>query len=129
LPRPTGEQARMVATNAPVPQGYTAAMVYPGITLAPGQTLTNEVSLYAGPKEYQTLVRVADRFNNNLDLVMNFGWAGFVSKALLLGMNWLHGVLTISYGWAIVVITIIIKLVFWPLTQASTRSMKRLQAL
>jgi len=33
------------------------------------------------------------------------------------------------YGWAIVVITVIIKLVFWPLTQASTRSMKRMQAL
>jgi len=60
---------------------------------------------------------------------MSFGWAGFVSKALLLGMNWLHHTLTLSYGWAIVAITIIIKLVFWPLTQASTRSMKRMQAL
>src|SRR5207245_6879561 len=49
--------------------------------------------------------------------------------ALLLGMNWLHHVLRVSYGWAIITITIIIKLVFWPLTQASTRSMKRLQAL
>jgi YidC/Oxa1 family membrane protein insertase len=44
-------------------------------------------------------------------------------------MNWLHSALKISYGWAIIVITIIIKLAFWPLTQASTRSMKRLQAL
>jgi YidC/Oxa1 family membrane protein insertase len=85
--------------------------------------------LYTGPKEYSTLARIAFRFNNNLDLVMNFGWAGFVSKALLLGMNWLHSVLKFSYGWAIIAITIIIKAVFWPLTQASTRSMKRLQAL
>src|ERR1044071_5059323 len=44
-------------------------------------------------------------------------------------MNWLHHALRVSYGWAIITITIIIKLVFWPLTQASTRSMKRLQAL
>ena len=129
LPRPTGEAARLVATNAPVPQGYAAEMVYPALTLAPNQTVERRIYLYAGPKEYQTLARIADRFNNNLDLVMNFGWAGFVSKALLLGMNWLHSTLKISYGWAIIAITVIIKAVFWPLTQASTRSMKRLQAL
>jgi YidC/Oxa1 family membrane protein insertase len=129
LPRPTGEEARLVATNAPPPQGYEAALVYPALTLMPNQTVTNEVNLYAGPKEYQTLARIGFRFNNDLDKVMSFGWAGFVSKALLLGMNWLHQSLRISYGWAIVVITFIIKIVFWPLTQASTRSMKRMQAL
>ena len=129
LPRPTGEEARLVATNAPTPQGYAAAMVYPALTIAPGQSVERKVALYAGPKEYQTLARIGNLLNNNLDLVMNFGWAGFVSKALLLGMNWLHSALSISYGWAIIAITVIIKAVFWPLTQASTRSMKRLQAL
>jgi YidC/Oxa1 family membrane protein insertase len=129
LPRPTGEEARLVATNAPNPQGYAAAMVYPALTLAPKQTSERHIALYAGPKEYQTLARIGSQFNNNLDLVMNFNWAGFVSKALLLGMNWLHSALKISYGWAIIAITVIIKLIFWPLTQASTRSMKRLQAL
>jgi YidC/Oxa1 family membrane protein insertase len=129
LPRPTGEEAQLVATNAPTPQGYAAAMVYPALTLAPKQTFERQIALYTGPKEYSTLARIANRFNNNLDLVMNFGWAGFVSKALLLGMNTLHSALKMSYGWAIIAITIIIKAVFWPLTQASTRSMKRLQAL
>jgi YidC/Oxa1 family membrane protein insertase len=129
LPRPTGEGARMVATNATAPQGYAAAMIYPALILAPNQTFERQVALYAGPKEYQTLARIGNLFNNNLDLVMNFGWAGFVSKALLLGMNWLHSALLFSYGWAIIAITIIIKAVFWPLTQASTRSMKRLQLL
>jgi YidC/Oxa1 family membrane protein insertase len=129
LPRPTGEEAELVATNAPTPQGYAAAMVYPALTLAPKQIFERQIALYAGPKEYQTLARIGSQFNNNLDLVMNFGWAGIVSKALLLGMNWLHSALKFSYGWAIIAITIIIKAVFWPLTQASTRSMKRLQAL
>jgi YidC/Oxa1 family membrane protein insertase len=129
LPRPTGEEARLVATNAPTPQGYAAAMIYPALTLAPNQTLERKITLYTGPKEYSTLARIAGQLNNNLDLVMNFGWAGFVSKALLLGMNTLHSALKMSYGWAIIAITIIIKAVFWPLTQASTRSMKRLQAL
>ena len=44
-------------------------------------------------------------------------------------MNWLHDVTGLGYGWAIVLITVIIKVLFWPLTAASTRSMKRMQAL
>jgi YidC/Oxa1 family membrane protein insertase len=125
LPHPTGEEARLVATNAPPPVGFETAMVYPALSLAPNAKSERNIRLYAGPKEYQTLVRIG----NNLDLVMNFGTFGFVSKALLLGMNWLHEALKFSYGWAIIAITIIIKVVFWPLTQASTRSMKRMQAL
>jgi len=57
------------------------------------------------------------------------GFFGFFSKGLLLGMNWLHRALALPYGWAIVAITVIIKVVFWPLTQASTRSAKRMAAL
>jgi YidC/Oxa1 family membrane protein insertase len=60
---------------------------------------------------------------------MDFGFFGFFAKALLLAMNWLHDALRFSYGWAIIAITVVIKMVFWPLTAASTRSMKRMQAL
>jgi YidC/Oxa1 family membrane protein insertase len=56
------------------------------------------------------------------------GFFGLFSKGLLLSMNGLHR-LGVSYAMAIIAITIIIKVVFWPLTQASTRSMKRLGAL
>jgi len=129
LPRITGDDARFVAENAPPPQGYEAVLLYPASKLAPGQAVERHFDIFAGPKEYQTLVRIGDRFNNNIDLLMRFGWAGFVSKALLLGMNWLHETMRVSYGWAIVAITVIIKLVFWPLTRASTRSAKRMQAL
>jgi YidC/Oxa1 family membrane protein insertase len=130
LPRPKGEEALLVATNAPAPEGYETALAHPGLTLAPGQAVEREFNLFAGPKEYRTLARLADRFGNNIDLVMGYsGFFGFFAKALLLAMNWLHQSLKFSYGWAIVVITLIIKLVFWPLTQASTRSMKRMQAL
>jgi YidC/Oxa1 family membrane protein insertase len=59
---------------------------------------------------------------------MSFSWAGFVSKALLLGMNWIHRGLGLSYGWAIIAITVLIKLIFWPLTLKATRSTKRMQA-
>ena len=60
------------------------------------------------------------------------GYGGFIggfSRALLLSMNWLHDFFRLPYGWAIVTITLIVKLAFWPLTAAGTRSMKRMQAL
>ena len=129
LPRPTGEEAQYVSASGPPPQGYEAALIYPPLTLTNNQTIERQVYIYAGPKEYRTLATIADRLNNNLDQVMSLGFFGFVSKALLLGMNWMHQSLRFSYGWAIVAITTLIKLVFWPLTQASTRSMKRMQAL
>jgi YidC/Oxa1 family membrane protein insertase len=129
LPRPTGEDAQMVAVNAAAPQGYAATLVYPGLTLAPGESVERKVYVFAGPKEFQTLARLSDRFGNKLDSLMRFGWAGMVSKALLLSMNWMHETLRFSYGWAIIAITLTIKLIFWPLTQASTRSAKRMQAL
>ena len=62
---------------------------------------------------------------------MQFGryFSAFFAKGLLLTMNWLHDVTKLGYGWVIVLITMIIKMMFWPLTAASTRSMKRMQAL
>ena len=129
LPRPSLDELPPNLKNAPTPKGFFTMLTYPGVTLAPGQTFERKVHFFTGPKEYQTLARIADRFHNNVDAVMGFGWVGFASKPLLLGMNWLHHGLKLSYGWAIIFITIIIKMLFWPLTTASTRSMKRMASL
>ncbi len=130
LPRPPGEPGGPAASGVAPQEGYEAALVFPAATLAPGQVQERQIYIFAGPKEYQTLARIGDRFNNNIDLVMGYsGFFGFFAKALLLTMNWLHHALSLSYGWAIIAITVIIKVLFWPLTQASTRSMKRMQAL
>jgi YidC/Oxa1 family membrane protein insertase len=129
LPPPSAEEAAANSRVVLRPKGYEASLIYPALTLGANQAVERQFYLYAGPKEFQTLARIAAIFNNNLDAVMNFGWASFFSKALLLAMNWLHSTLHISYGWVIIAITVIIKTLFWPLTQASTRSMKRMQAL
>ena len=60
---------------------------------------------------------------------MNFGMFRIVSETLLTSMNWLHGVLWNSYALAIIVLTLIIKSLLWPLQNASTKSMKKMQAL
>jgi YidC/Oxa1 family membrane protein insertase len=97
--------------------------------LAAGQSLEREFLLYAGPKEYRVIERIAADEKNKLDDVMGYGgFFGIFSRMLLLSMNGLN-VLGLSYGLAIIAITVIIKLLFWPLTQASMRSMKRMQAL
>ncbi len=128
LPRPAGLDPRDYAK--PLPKGYVASFLYPPVTLAAGQKSEQQVFIFAGPKEYRTLAKVASQFNNNADVVMGFGgFFGFFSKGLLLAMNWLHDTFKLGYGLAIIAITVIIKTLFWPLTQASTRSMKRMAAL
>jgi len=129
LPRPGEDEIPPNRKSAPPPKGFQTAFAYPAMVLAPGQAVARQIYFFAGPKEYQTLARIANRFQNNVDLVMGFGFFGFFSKALLLGMNWLHQAFNLGYGWAIIAITVIIKVLFWPLTQASTRSMKRMQML
>jgi YidC/Oxa1 family membrane protein insertase len=120
--------------NAPadpfVPRGAQASLAFASTNLPPGKACETKISIYAGPKEYRRLARLAEDFNNNVDLVMGYGgFFGGISRALLLAMNWIHDFLRLPYGWAIIAITVIIKLVFWPLTSASTKSMKRMQAL
>lgn len=111
------------------PHGYQTGFVYPESILPANGSLEREYDLFTGPREYNTLSRLATKYNNNLDLVMNFGgfW-GYFPKILLLSMNALAA-FGLNYGWAIVCITVIIKLIFWPLTHASTKSMKRMAAL
>jgi YidC/Oxa1 family membrane protein insertase len=137
---PTGGSSRVAVIETPLkleseefqnmgPQkGLQASLLYPESLLAPGATVSYDYDIYAGPKEYRTLSKLG--ISNDLDLVMGFnGFFGFFSKMLLLGMNQVNSFLHVGYGLAIIIITIIIKLLFWPLTAASTRSMKRMSQL
>ncbi len=109
--------------------GIQTSLGYPSLTLTANQGMERQYTIYAGPKEYNTLARIGDEMKNDLDLVMDFGrYFGFFAKMLLLSMNGLHA-LGLGYGLAIIAITVIIKILFWPLTAASTKSMKRMQAL
>jgi YidC/Oxa1 family membrane protein insertase len=116
--------------GAPAPRGVENTLIYPAAALAAHQSVERQIVLFAGPKEYRLLARIGNEFQNQADLVMQFGkFSGFFAKALLLTMNWLHDVTRLGYGGTIILITVIIKVLFWPLTAASTRSMKRMQVL
>jgi YidC/Oxa1 family membrane protein insertase len=125
------------AMNVAAPQGVMAALVYPAETLTTNSSQDRKFTIYAGPKEFRTLARIGEQYDNHADLVMNFGsgfssfWGigTFFAKVLLSVMNALHDLTHIGYGWLIVIITILIRTIFWPLTAVSLRSSKKMQAL
>jgi YidC/Oxa1 family membrane protein insertase len=122
--------ASVTESNTPLPRGVQAALLYPAGTITANSFIERPIVLFAGPKEYRTLAEIGAQFQNRADDVMAFGgFMGFCAKPLLLAMNWLHDVTKLGYGLVIVLITFLIKLIFWPLTAHSTRSMKRMQAL
>lgn len=96
--------------------------------LAPGAEKKLEMDYYVGPKEYVRL----DRMGDHQDLVMQFGWFGGFSKILLLALIAIHKAIaslspTWGWGWTIIIFTIIIKGVTWPLTAVQVRSARRMQ--
>lgn len=125
LPPPTAEQRAKDPAAYATPFGYQTALVLPPAVMAPNTFTEHRFEMFAGPKEFRTLQRLP----RNMDVVMGFGtYFAFFAKTLLISMNGLHG-LGLTYGLAIIAITVIIKLLFWPLTNASTKSMKRMAAL
>ena len=139
IPKERAAQVRVVRIPLPVatnavpsgapPFGLQASLVYPATVLSATQALEREFVLYTGPKEYKRLARLSNRLNTNIDTIMDYeGFFGWFAQVLLSSMNALHG-MGLNYAMAIIAITIIIKLLFWPLTNASTKSMKRMAAL
>ena len=125
LPAPTAESLRADPEQTVAPAGVATSMRFGAAPLEAGKAFEQRFSLYAGPKEYFALSRIQPQF----DQTLGYGIFGFFAKPLLLGMNFLHGTISVPYGWCIVLITLGIKIVFWPFTAISTRSMKRMAEL
>lgn len=112
-----------------VTNGYQTGLFYPATELKENGVIEHEFTIYAGPKEYNRIARIGAQYKNKLDDLMGFGgFFGWFAQALLLCLNWFHS-LGLNYGLAIIVLTVVVKGLFWPLTAASTKSMKRMQAL
>jgi YidC/Oxa1 family membrane protein insertase len=103
---------------------YTAGVVVPVGSIAPGATATLEVPVYIGPQETEKLQKVAP----GLDLVVDYGWLTIIAAPLFWLLKWIHGLVG-NWGWAIIVLTILIKLVFYPLNAKAGRSMAQMKVL
>jgi YidC/Oxa1 family membrane protein insertase len=109
--------------QAPI-RGIEGALEIPGFGLDPGETKAISFAVYAGPKEFTRLAKLP----NDQAEIMNFGWAKWVSEVLLTVMNTLHAWVR-SYALAIIIMTIIIRSLLWPLQNAATKSMRKMSKL
>jgi YidC/Oxa1 family membrane protein insertase len=110
--------------NQPGRLGISGSVGYELGTLAAGESKSLDFEYFVGPKEFKRL----QAMGNEQDLVMQFGFLGFFSKLLLAFMYAIHSVVP-SWGWSIVIMTICIKLLFWPLTAKASRSQKRMASI
>lgn len=103
---------------------YQAGVIVPVPEVAPGASTTTKVTLFAGPQEQAALKQVA----TGLDLVVDYGWLTVVAAPIFWALQAIHGIVG-NWGWAIVVLTVIIKGIFFPLSAASYKSMAKMRLL
>jgi YidC/Oxa1 family membrane protein insertase len=111
-------------TSRPGPEQLLAAFILPPLNLPVGADKTFQLALYFGPRD----IGILKSLNLKLEKAVNFGFFDIVSKPLLWLLNFFYGYLH-NYGWAIILLTILVKIVFWPLTHKSYKSMKDMQKL
>ncbi|HEY7389777.1 MAG TPA: membrane protein insertase YidC [Bryobacteraceae bacterium] len=85
---------------------------------------TNRFSVFVGPKDVDLLRRI----NPKLENLVNFGWWAPIAKPLFLILKWAAGWIH-NFGWAVVVVTIFLNLLMFPLRLTSMKSARKMQAL
>jgi YidC/Oxa1 family membrane protein insertase len=99
-------------------------VIVPAGAIAPGATGAVTVPLYAGPEEQEKLAKIAP----GLDLTIDYGWLTVTAVPLFWVLAWLNQWVG-NWGVAIILLTVIIKLLFYPLSAASYRSMAKMRVL
>lgn len=103
---------------------YTIGMIGPTLKVNPHQVIATDAKFYAGPAIADKLEKVAP----NLQLTIDYGWLWIISVAIFWMMQKIYNVVG-NWGWAIVIVTLFIKLMFYHLSAKSYRSMSGLKNL
>ncbi|ALT00151.1 membrane protein insertase YidC [Lacimicrobium alkaliphilum] len=108
-----------------LPGGY-ASIGFTGtpVSVAPGETAVLSSTLYTGAKDQESLAELA----NGLDLTVDYGFLWWLSQPLFSLLKFIHGLVG-NWGLAIIIITVIVKGLMYPLTKAQYESMAKLRAL
>lgn len=100
-------------------------VVSQGVTILPARGMQEfQYRMYFGPKK----LTILQGMNYNLGKAVNFGWFDFLAKPMLWLLNFFNDYVH-NYGVAIILVTVLIKAVFWPITQKGMKSMKNMQKL
>ncbi len=94
------------------------------VSLLPGKSASSSSTLYVGPELEDQLKAVA----HGLDLTIDYGWLWFLSKPIFYVMSFINQIVG-NWGWSIVLITLLIKLIFYPLSAKSYQSMAKMREI
>ena len=103
---------------------YEAYLVSRPLQIKPGESEGKEYEIYFGPKEVDLLKAAGSRLERSIDL----GFFDLVAYPVLLGLKWMYNLIP-NYGAVVILLTVVIKVLFWPLSQKSYKSMKEMQKL
>jgi YidC/Oxa1 family membrane protein insertase len=108
---------------------YQTDYLGPAQTIAPGGSAVVDGRLFAGAKE----VSIVDGYNerlklNKFDRLIDWGWFYFITKPLFLALDWIYRLVG-NFGVAILIVTVIIKIFFFPLANKSYASMAKMKAV
>jgi YidC/Oxa1 family membrane protein insertase len=97
----------------------------PYVGAAVSMGAVNHFRVFVGPKDYDLLKRVDPK----LQQLVNFGWLSLLAKPLFLVVNWFNDNVVHNFGWAIVVVTVVINFALFPVKLSNMKSMRKMQAL
>ncbi|MGE0485058.1 MAG: membrane protein insertase YidC [Gammaproteobacteria bacterium] len=103
-------------------QQYLVGLLGPQEAIAPGASITLSSKLYVGPKRHDLLQDIAP----GLELTVDFGQLWFIAKPLFMVLKFIHDQ-TGNWGWGIILLTLMLKLLFYPLSAAGYRSMANMR--
>jgi YidC/Oxa1 family membrane protein insertase len=106
---------------------YRSRLLYPAQTLAPHQKATYDVLAYYGPKD-RSVLAAASRGQHDLGQLINLGTFAIISKVLVSFLEKVHGVVG-NWGFAIIILTICVRLILFPLTWKQIKSMVAMRRL
>ena len=108
---------------------YQADYLLDAKTVAPGATASSDTHLFAGAKEVHTVNAYNDQLKlNHFDLLIDWGWFYFITKPMFIVIDWLYRLVG-NFGIAILLVTLMIKAIFFPLANKSYASMAKMKAV
>ncbi|TWI57676.1 YidC/Oxa1 family membrane protein insertase [Pseudomonas duriflava] len=121
---PNNNETHQLQTRKDSQGNYLVGFTGPQISVAPGTKAETSATLYAGPKLQEHLKDLSP----GLELTVDYGFLWFIAQPIFWLLQHIHSILG-NWGWSIIVLTIIIKAIFFPLSAASYRSMARMRAV
>ncbi|WP_043747996.1 membrane protein insertase YidC [Imhoffiella purpurea] len=103
---------------------YIIGQYSPAVSVPAGASHTFEDRLFIGPKLQDQLATIAP----GLDLAVDYGWLTVIAQPIFWVMTWIHALVG-NWGWTIIILTILIKLAFYKLSETSYRSMANMRQL